>query len=223
MQLSVEEDRYDRYIVQMDGLSFTTFLKLALMPSTQSKVCTLHRMMSSSDGYDFYKRMNLAGREVALDPSKADEVFTQLATIKKDAERSHNLLMAKRFLNWWLALQGAVALQERPKGNYKTAEMAFSVRLRPELMYEYEGKRLVTYLWATKFPSLTKQAAAAGLLMLRKSLAAAPHADIRFQILDLRKEILHGEELISNVTEDHLAADIALVNAIWISAKPLAA
>jgi predicted DNA-binding transcriptional regulator AlpA len=67
----------------MDGLSFTTFLKLALMPSTQGKVGTLHRMMSSSDGYDFYKRLKLAGREVAFDASKAEEVLAQLATIKK--------------------------------------------------------------------------------------------------------------------------------------------
>ena len=207
----------------MDGLSFTTFLKLALMPSTQSKVGTLYRMMSSSGGYDFYKRMKLAGREVALDPSKAEEVFAELATIKKDAERTHNVLMAKRFLNWWTALGGAVAQEDRPTGEYKTEAMAFNVRLRPELMYEHEGKRLVTYLWATKFPALTKQSAAAGLLMLRKGLATGPYADVRFQILDLRKEILHGEGLISNVTEDHLAADVALVNAIWISAKPLAA
>lgn len=208
---------------RMDGLSFTTFLKLALMPSTQSKLGTLHRMMSSSDGYDFYKQLKLAGREVALDPSKAEEVFARLATIKKDAERSHNTLMAKRFLNWWSALEGATALGERPKGSFKTAEMAFHVRLRPELMYEQGGDRFVTYLWATKFPALSRQAAGAGLLMLRKALAGGAFADVRFQILDLRKEILHGEDLISNVTEDHLAADIALVNAIWMSAKPLAA
>ena len=222
MELLVERNSYDRYIVQMDGLSFTTFLKLALMPSTQSKVGLLHRMMSSSEGYDFYKRMKLAGREVALDPTKADEVFAELAKIKKDAERNHNVLMAKRFLNWWLALDTAAAFADRPKGNYKTAEMAFSVRLRPELMYKHEGQRLVTYLWATKFPALTKQAAAAGLLMLRKELATGPYADVRFQILDLRKEVLHGEDLISNVTEDHLSAVFGLVNAIWISAKPLA-
>lgn len=120
----------------MDGLSFTTFLKLALLPSTQSKLNALHKMMSSTEGYDFYKRMKLAAREVALDPSKADDIFAQLGTIKKDAERNHNLLMAKRFLNWWLELSRAVALQDRPKGNYKTPEMAFNVRLRPELMYE---------------------------------------------------------------------------------------
>lgn len=59
--------------------------------------------------------------------------------------------------------------------------------------------------------------------MLRKALAVGPYANVEFQILDLRKEVLHGEDLISNVTEDHLAADIALVNAIWISAKPIAA
>lgn len=207
----------------MDGLSFTTFLKLALMPSTQSKVGILHRMMGSSDGYDFYKRMKFAAREVALDTSKADAILAELATIKKDAERNHNVLMAKRFLNWWLSLEDAVAQHGRPAGVYKTPEMAFHVRLRPELMYERDGKRLVTYLWATKFPALSKQGAAAGLLMLRKALALGPYSDVRFQILDLRKEILHGEELISNVIEDHLAADIALVNAIWISAKPMAA
>ena len=207
----------------MDGLSFTTFLKLALMPSTISKLSILHKMMGSSDGYDFYKRMKLAAREVALHESEADAVFAALATIKKDPERNHNVLMAKRFLNWWRSLEGAVAQEDRPAGAYKTPDMAFHVRLRPELMYEQDNERLVTYLWATKFPTLTKQGAAAGLLMLRKALAVEQYTDVWFQILDLRKEIVHSEELISNVTEDHLAADIALVNAVWISAKPIAA
>ena len=43
----------------MDGLSFTTFLKLTLMPTTQGKLGVLHRMHNSSDGYDFYKRLKL--------------------------------------------------------------------------------------------------------------------------------------------------------------------
>ena len=207
----------------MDGLSFTTFLKLTLMPSTQGKLNALHRMMSSSDGYDFYKRLKNAAREVAFDPTKANEVFAALATIKKDAERSHNVLMAKRFLNWWNEQAGAKPSKERPAGRYKTPEMAFDIRLNPELVYEKDGTTFVTYLWATKLPRLARQTAASGLLMLRKELGKGIYSKAKFQILDLRQELVHTEAIVTNLAEDHLKADIALVNAIWVSAKPLAA
>jgi hypothetical protein len=207
----------------MDGLSFTTFLKLTLMPTTQGKLNTLHKMMSSSDGYDFYKRLKMAAREVASNPKKADAVFAALATIKKDAERNHNVLMAKRFLSWWQDQAGAVAQIKRPSGAYKMPEMAFNVRLRPELVHRVADDETVTYLWATKLPRLRRQTAAAGLLMLRRTLGAGSYKNSRFQILDLRQEVVHTEDIVTNLAEDHLAADIALVNAIWISAKPMAA
>lgn len=90
-------------------------------------------------------------------------------------------------------------------------------------MHKIDNRRMVTYLWGTKLPRPRRQTAAAGLLMLRKCLAKGAYQDAQFQILDLRQEVVHTEEIVINSTEDHLAADIALVNAIWVSAKPLAA
>jgi hypothetical protein len=180
-------------------------------------------MLNSSDGYDFYKRMKFAAREVARGETSADDIISQLNNIKKDAERTHNVLMAKRFLCWLESVSGAKPSKERPVGFYKPAGMAFGVRLRPELVYELNGVNIVTYLWATKLPRLTRQAAGAGVLMLRSELGVGEYGSARFQIYDLRQERLFDESSITNQTPDILAADMALVNAIWISALPKAA
>lgn len=206
-----------------DGLSFTTFLKLTLMSSTQAKLGVLHRMLNSSEGYDFYKRMKFAAREVARGETTAEEILGKLASIKKDAERAHNILMAKRFLTWLKGLGEHTASPDRPSGTYKLPHMAFGVRLRPEFVYTANEEVYVTYLWATKLPRLTRQAAGAGLYMLKNELAKGQYASARFQIYDLRQERVFAEDTITNQSPDLLAADIALVNAIWLSALPKAA
>ena len=207
----------------MDDLSFTTFLKLALMPTTPGKFGVLNRMLTTSGGYDFYKRMKLAAQAVAQGKTPAEDVLSKLKKIKKDAERQHNLLMARRFLTWWSGMHGAVALADRPKGIFRTPDMHFGVKLVPELAYQQEGSAYVTYLWATKMPRLTRQMAGVGLYMLRQELMSkVPGA--RFQILDLRQEVVFSEDCITNQTASLMAADIASINSIWASiALPKAA
>lgn len=202
----------------LENLTFTTFLKLSLMPSTEGKFGIISRLINVPGGYDFYKRLKAAAQKVAGGEMLPDAVFDQLKTIKKDAERNHNLLMAKRFWNWWKELEGAVVASPLPKGIYRQPDMNFGIKLSPELIYAQDGQKLVTYLWATKFPRLTRQVAAIGLLVLKSELQnQVPGA--RFQILDLRQERVVGEEEISNKTPNLLQADIALLSSLWASAS----
>jgi hypothetical protein len=207
----------------MDDLSFTTFLKIALLPSTQGKIGQIQRMHGGSGGYDFYKRMKLAAREVARGETSANEILQQLENIKRPAERIHNLAMATQFVEWWNLQEGATALAERPAGVYKLPHMAFGVRVSPELAYAKDGIVYVTYLWATRLPKLTRQVAAAGLLMLRQELAKKAFENARFQILDLRQKKVLGEQLITNHSTSLLQADIAQLSAIWSDITPKAA
>jgi hypothetical protein len=188
------------------------------MPSTEGKFGVINRLINIPGGYDFYKRLKAAAQRVASGEVSPDTVFDQLKAIKKDAERNHNLLMARRFWNWWKELEGAVVASPLPKGVYRREGMNFGIKLAPELIYEQGGQKLITYLWATKFPRLTRQVAAMGLAVLKSELQShVPGA--KFQILDLRQERVVGEEEISNQTPNLLQADIALLNSLWESAS----
>lgn len=207
----------------MDDLSFTTFLKIGLMPTTQGKFGQLERMHNGTGGYDFYKRMKLAAREVARGKIPASEILLQLQSIKRESERKHNSLMATRFVDWWIAETGAMADADRPSGTYKASNMTFGIRLVPELSYVRNGQRYVTYLWATNLPKMTKQAAGTGIYMLKASLSKGKFEGANFQILDLRQKKLYDESCISNKTPTILSADIAQINAMWIDIAPKAA
>lgn len=207
----------------MDDLSFTTFLKIGLTPTTQGKFGQLQRMHNGAGGYDFYKRMKFAAREVARGQTPPSKVLAELGSIKRESERNHNVQMASRFVDWWVAQVGAIADAERPAGRYKTASMAFGVRLAPELAHEQNGIMYVTYLWATNAPKLTRQAAGAGLFMLKSELAKGKFAAAKFQILDLRQNRLLEEDTITNQSPSILQADIAQINSMWQDITPQAA
>jgi hypothetical protein len=207
----------------MDDISFTTFLKISLMPTTQGKFGALHRMLNGPGGYDFYKRMKLAAREVARGEVSSQEILSQLETIKRPSERSHNLLMATRFVEWLDSLEGAVASLDRPSGTYKRPSMVFGIRVVPELVYTLAGTRYVTYLWAIGLPKLTRQAAGAGLYLLRQQLGTGKFKDARFQIRDLRQQKTLEEDCVTNQSPNLLEADIALLNTMWQGNMPKAA
>ena len=201
----------------MDGLSFTTYLKLCLLPTTQGKTGELQRMHSSSSGYDFYKRMKLAAYEVAVGQTDPDEILAQLATIKRQAERDHNIQVATQFRDWWQeqAKSGAVPVANRPSGVFKRPAMPFNIRLKPELRYQVGSSDRVVYLWATAKPRLTKQVAATGLQILQEAFANTEYGHCEFSIFDLRQKRVLGVETISNASATNLNGDLAQIGAIW--------
>ena len=201
----------------MDGISYTTYLKLCLMPSTQAKTGALQRMHSSSSGYDFYKRMKLAAQDVASGATNPNDILEQLSTIKRVSEREHNLFVATRFRDWWLAkaADGCVPHEERPRGEFQRPGMPFKVRLKPELRYIDNGVDKVVYLWATAKPQLTKQVAATGISILTEAFASSPYGNCEFEIFDLRKNRMLGSDTITNATATNLAGDLAQIGAIW--------
>jgi hypothetical protein len=180
-------------------------------------------MLNGTGGYDFYKRMKLASREVARGEVDRETIFAQLQTIKRASERDHNVAMATRTCEWWDDLVGAVALVDRPSGIYRRTGMGFGIRLQPELAYEWNGEKRVTYLWAIDRPKLTSQAAGAGLHLLREELAKGPFKDAKFEIRDLRQKKAFEEDCITNASASLLQADIALMNAMWTGSQPKAA
>lgn len=205
----------------MEDLSFTTFVKLTLMPTTQGRFGALQRMLNSSRGYDFYKQMKFAAKGVARGEIDPGEIFSKLKTIKNAVEREHNLKMANNFLEWWgkEIADGAVALTDRPGGTYRHAEMEFGIRMQPELAYEKSGNIHVTYLWATKTPKITKQGAGSGIHLLRSQLAKGPFSGARFSILNLRDLSILGDDLVTNQSKTLADADIAGINQLWKSLK----
>lgn len=207
----------------MDDISFTTFLKIGLMPTTQGKFGTLQRMLNGSGGYDFYKRMKLASREVARGEMDREAIFAQLNAIKRASEREHNVAMAARTCEWWDELEGASALSERPNGVYRRVGMNFGIRLQPELAYELSGETRVTYLWAVGSPKLTAAAAGAGLFLLRSELAQGKFEKASFEIRDLRQKKTYLEDCITNESAALLQADIAAMNSMWSGSLPKAA
>lgn len=207
----------------MEDISFTTFIKIGLKPTTQGKFGALQSMLNGSGGYDFYKRMKLASREVARGEMDREAIFSQLETIKRPSEREHNVAMAKSTCDWWDTLAGAAALNERPSGVYRRPGMVFGIRLVPELAYKMNGHKYVTYLWAIGIPKLTRQAAGAGLYLLRQQLATGAFEDARFQIRDLRQGATYDEDCISNQSPVLLQADIALMNVMSAGNLPEAA
>jgi len=215
------DTRVDKFDLMKD-LSLTTFLKIAAMPTTQGKLGVLSRMHNGAGGYDFYKRMKLAAREVARGEIPSEEILGKLANIKRASERVHNLQMATQFTGWWSSITDAVARPDRPEGVYKLAGMAFGIRLVPELVYSQSGEIYVTYLWAMNLPKLTKQIAGMGLYMLRSELAERAFKQAKFQFLNLRNLEMFGEDNVTNQTASLLNADISQINAIWIevSQKP---
>lgn len=201
----------------MDGISYTTYLKLCLMSSTQAKTGALQRMHGSSSGYDFYKRMKLAAQDVASGTTDPSDILEQLSTIKRTSEREHNLFVATRFRDWWLAraADGCVPHAERPRGEFQRASMPFKVRLNPELRYMDNGVDKVIYLWATAKPQLTKQVAATGISILTETFANTQFSKCEFEIFDLRKNRMLGSDTITNTTATNLAGDLAQISAIW--------
>jgi hypothetical protein len=101
--------------------------------------------------------------------------------------------------------------------------MVFGIRLTPELVYSANGITYVTYLWAVRDPKLTRQAAGAGLHILKEELGKGKFQDARFQIRDLRQNRTFGEDVIINSSPGILAADIALLNTMWQGNLPKAA
>lgn len=201
----------------MDGLSFTTYLKLCLLPSTQAKTGVLQRMHGSSGGYDFYKRMKLAAYDVAVGKTKPDEILAQLGNITRKAEREHNLFVATRFRDWWLekSVDGCTPNSDRPSGEFQRDGMPFKIRLKPELRYLDNGSDNVVYLWATANPRLTNQVAATGILILQEAFAQTKFNQCGFYIFDLRRNRMLGSETISNVSATNLNGDLAQIGAIW--------
>lgn len=193
------------------------------MPTTQGKLGQLQRMLNGTGGYDFYKRMKSAAREVARGETPPSEIIAELKSIKRDSERNHNMQTATHFVDWWAAQIGAVADIDRPAGIYQTQPMAFGIKLAPELSYQQDNVGYVTYLWATNLPKLTRQAAGVGLFMLRSELAKGKFAASKFQILDLRQKRLYSEDVVNNQSGSILQADIAQMNAMWQDIKPKAA
>jgi hypothetical protein len=208
----------------MDDISFTTFIKIGLKPTTQGKFGALQTMLNGSGGYDFYKKLKMASREVARGEMDREAIFEKLQAIKRPSEREHNIAMAKLTCEWWDQLaDGAFALEDRPSGTCRRAEMVFGIRLVPELAYEVAGTTYVTYLWAMRMPKLTRQAAGAGLYLLREKLAVGKWKDARFQIRDLREKKTFEEDCITNQSANLLEADIAAMNAMWSGSMPKAA
>jgi hypothetical protein len=204
----------------MDDISFTTFIKIGLKPTTQGKFGALQSMLNGTGGYDFYKRMKMASREVARGEMPREQIFEHLQTIKRPSERDHNLQMAKATCDWWDSIPGAKMLNERPSGTYRQPEMVFGIRLVPELAYELDGQKFVSYLWAVRLPKLSQQAAGAGLFLLREQLATGKFQDARFQIRDLRGQKTFEEDCITNSSANLLQADIAAMNAMWSGSLP---
>lgn len=201
----------------MDDLSFTTYLKLTLLPTTQSRFGTLQRMMNSKSAYDFYKQMKFAAREVAKGEMEPDVIFSKLSAIKSSVEREHNLKMATNFLDWWNKQEDAKALSIRPSGVYKTGRMAFGIKMRPELAFERSGTRNVVYLWASKTPALTRQGVGAAIHLLKSQLAQGEFQDANFGLLNLRKGELMTEKYITNQSQILADSDIAGINQLWKS------
>lgn len=131
--------------------------------------------------------------------------------------------MAKRYLDWLQSQKGLMPLEDRPAGKFRAPKLAFNVRLKPEIAYQTSDGTFVTYLWATKLPSLTTQAAGAGIWMLREELAKGKFQGAQFQIRDLRNNRTFDESVMTNQSESILNADLALLNAIWVATAPLAA
>lgn len=208
----------------MDDISFTTFIKIGLKPTTQGKFGALQSMLNKSGGgYDFYKRLKMASRDVARGEMDRDAIFSQLQTIKRQSERDHNIAMAKRTCEWWDSLIGALALKDRPVGTYRQPEMVFGIRLAPELAYELGGETYVTYLWAMGAPKLTRQAAGSGLYLLREKLSVGKWKDAHFEVRDLRENKTFREDCITNTSASLLQADVAAMNVMWSGSLPKAA
>lgn len=201
----------------MDDLSFTTFLKLALMSSTQQRLTELQRMHAGDRGYDFYKQMKFAAKEVALGEVEPTEIMNSLKSIKRASEREHNIKMAENFMHWWKSQPDAKALAARPQGIYKTEGMRFGIKLRPELAYKQNDSIHIVYLWATQSPKMTNQVAGTGLQILRETLAKSKFKDATFSILNLRTGKLLEENLISNQSKVIAAAEISGLNELWKS------
>lgn len=199
----------------MEDLSFTTFIKLGLLPTTQGRIGQIQRMLSSERGYDFYKQMKFAAKEVALGKISPASIIDKLKLIPRASERDHNVLMAENFLDWWAGQTGAVAIPDRPAGTYRTTTMQFGIKMRPELAFDKDGVRHVVYLWATKTPKISNQAAGSGLFLLQKQLKKGKFADAKFSILNLRNKKLLSDDLITNQSSAIALAEISQLNEIW--------
>lgn len=201
----------------MEGLSFTTYLKICLLPSTQAKTGALQRMHGPGKGYDFYKRMKLAAQDVALGNLEPAIVLAQLANITRKAEREHNTFVATKFLEWWKVQlnDGCSAYDQRPAGAFARPNMPFEIRLKPELRFDDKGIDTVVYLWATANPRLTNQVAGTGILIMQEAFANTKFKDCEYKIFDLRRNRIMGSETITNATVTNLNADLAQIGSIW--------
>lgn len=208
-----------RYVRNMDDLSFTTFLKLGLLPTTQGQLGQLQRMLASERGYDFYKQMKFAAKEVALGQVPPEEIMKKLEAIPRKSERDHNILMANNFLEWWNSQKNVKALSDRPSGVFKKQMMSFGIKMRPELAYEKDGSIHVVYLWATKSPKITNQAAGVGIYLLQEGLRKGNFKNAKFSILNLRTGKILSDNLVTNQSATLAAAEISLINELWKSCK----
>lgn len=159
--------------------------------------------------------MKLAAREVALGKTEFTSIESKLSEIKNAAEREHNLNMVRACHAWWTAQNGYIPIDVQPKAIFENPDWKFGIRLAPELVYKNEDGKVVTYLWALKLPTLTRQVAGMGLHVLRQGFSDNEVMPANFQILDLRRQKVFGENLITNVSPQLLSADAALLNSIW--------
>lgn len=195
-------------------ISFTTFLKISSLSNTSKKISETNSLFSGGQGYDYYKNLKRLAPSIAKDETTIDEFGKKIANLKREAERNHNLEMAKRLKKWTTKLDGITVLDSRPSGLLKHNEWKFGIRMKPELAYLKNDIQYVTYLWATKSPTLSKKVAGMGVYLLKAKLARSNWVNAKFQIYDLRKSKIYDEALIDNATPILTTADLALLNSI---------
>ncbi len=196
-------------------ISFTTFLKISSLSDTSKKISETNGLFSGGQGYDYYKNLKRLAPSIAKDETSIDEFEKKISSLKREAERNHNLEMAKQLRKWTSKLGDVTILDSRPSGLLKPSGWKFGIRMKPELAYLKNNTQYVTYLWATKSPVLSKKVAGMGVYLLKEKLAKSNWINAKFQIYDLRKSKVYDEALIDNATPILTAADLALLNSIW--------
>lgn len=175
-------------------IAFTTYLKL-LQLNAQQRKAELKKMLSGT-GFRYWspiKEIAPSALKPGADLKLLEEEIEKRCTSHR---RKHNKNALKALYDW---AQGKDLKEEPllPELTVSIAKSGLSVKLKPEVSFEMDGKLFAMALWPTTKPPITKETLTMGLLIMRLRYRAKKYNDHDFLVLDTV-----GNVLVDNVEDE---------------------
>lgn len=194
----------------MPRLAFSTFVKMALLPSHELS-SELEKYSKKGSGYDFYRTLRSASKKFAGGGIGFVSAVEEIEALKAGPEKAHNLAAANALRAWIVKKKPKLYPPPDPK-IYQGPKKKFEVRIEPEFAMEFDGALWLVQIFNSQKLKVTPTSAEPALHLLKRKFADTEFGNYSPGILDLGSQKLVGKVWNPNRAAknfSHLADDIA--------------